>query len=163
MLGVIFAGVINTGLGCLFSAFRIVDITLIILFIFANSMLDDCLPFFPRWMESQSQSGGRRFGEQTHDEFLEWTVTPATCVHPRFGMGRRNACTWPYYSWNPSYQCQWTHPSSQPLGGFDNLWWPCQTWRFCCLFVGGCSFEPRDIFTAKWVWPSEIYSRSRGR
>ena len=48
MLGVIFAGVINTGLGCLFSAFRIVDITLIILFIFANSMLGDCLPFFPR-------------------------------------------------------------------------------------------------------------------
>ena len=33
MLGVIFAGVINTGLGCLFSAFRIVDITLTILFI----------------------------------------------------------------------------------------------------------------------------------
>ena len=50
MLEVIFAGVVNTGLGCLFSAFRIVqvDMTLIILFTFANSMLGACLPFFPR-------------------------------------------------------------------------------------------------------------------
>ena len=48
MLGIIFAGVVNTGLICVFF-FRTIDIMPII---FVNSMLGDCLYIFPRWMES---------------------------------------------------------------------------------------------------------------
>ena len=45
MLGIIFAGVVNTAVLCLFFLYQIIDIMLII---FLNSMLGDCLHFFPR-------------------------------------------------------------------------------------------------------------------
>ena len=140
-MGIIFAGVINTGVGGTFFSPKL-NMTNVKTKDYGSSELGFTAPRKPPLVEDEGNGGVKIPRREPFPQSLFRSSPQATRFYPPPSLGRRNASFRPYYPGDTAAYDDWGADSKGSLRGSSGRRPDGEVGGLCGVFSGGCPFGP---------------------